>query len=108
MVRGKWFLLLAGFLVAAGAAAGQGVSGAAAARFLQQASWGPTAGSVAHVQAVGFSAWIDEQFGTPASPISDVPPNANGTEPMGPVQQEFFYNAVNGADQLRQRKPRQS
>jgi len=68
--------------------------------FTRTSIWG-----LGHVDApeVVTSAWIDEQFGTPASPISDVPPNANGTEPMGPVQQEFFYNAVNGADQLRQR-----
>ncbi|HUP03059.1 MAG TPA: DUF1800 domain-containing protein [Bryobacteraceae bacterium] len=90
-------------LACAGAADAQAVSTAAATRFLEQATWGPTPASVAHLQAIGFTNWLDEQFVTAPSVISDVPPDANGREPMSPVQQQFFYNAVNGADQLRQR-----
>ena len=85
------------------AAQAQSISTAAATRFLQQASWGPTPASVAHVQAIGFANWINEQFAVAPSEIPDVPENSSGVEPMGPVQQIFFYNAANGADQLRQR-----
>ena len=38
------------------------VSYYAAARFLEQASWGPTPESIAEVQRLGFSAWIDKQI----------------------------------------------
>ena len=79
------------------------ISAGGAARFLEQASFGPTAASGARVLEIGYSRWIDEQFETPSSAIADVPPAANGRAPLAPVQQEFYYNAVNGADQLRQR-----
>jgi len=36
------------------------VSYLAAARFLEQASWGPNASTIAHVQDIGFDAWITE------------------------------------------------
>jgi len=36
------------------------VSYLAAARFLEQASWGPSAESIAHLQDVGFEAWLSE------------------------------------------------
>jgi uncharacterized protein (DUF1800 family) len=75
----------------------------AAFRFLRQASWGPTAASVAHVQQVGFEKYLEEQFATPLSPIPDAPVDANNNTLMGPVQQQFYLNAVNGEDQLRQR-----
>jgi uncharacterized protein (DUF1800 family) len=76
---------------------------AAAARFLQQASWGPTAATIAHVQDVGFDGYINEQFLVPASPLDVPQPSANGSIPFRPVQDQFFFNAVNGQDQLRQR-----
>ena len=102
MISGKPFAVVLGLLGCAAAPA-QTVTSAAATRFLQQASWGPSAASVAHVQAIGFANWINEQFGIAPSDIPDVAPNANGVEPMAPAQEQFFYNAVNGADQLRQR-----
>lgn len=40
----------------------------AAARFLQQASWGATPATVKHVQDIGFSAYLDEQFASPTDP----------------------------------------
>ncbi|MGD0499637.1 MAG: DUF1800 family protein [Bryobacteraceae bacterium] len=103
MTACKHFALIVGLLGCAAAAAAQSVSTAAATRFLQQASWGPTAASVANVQEVGYSTWLNEQFLIAPSDIPDVAPNSSGKEPMGPVQQQFFFNAVNGADQLRQR-----
>ena len=39
-----------------------------AARFLTQATFGPTDAEIAKVQAIGYSAWIDEQFAMPATP----------------------------------------
>ena len=38
-----------------------------ASRFLAQASMGATRTHIAHVQAVGYAAWLDEQFNLPAS-----------------------------------------
>ena len=75
----------------------------AAFRFLRQAGWGPTAATVAHVQQVGFKTYIEEQFAAPPSPIPDAVMDANKNLLMGPVQQQFFLNASNGEDQLRQR-----
>ncbi len=75
----------------------------AAARFLQQASWGPTAAAVAHVQKVGFEAYLDEQFQAAFSAITVPAPDSTGRILMRPVQDQFFYNAVHGDDQLRQR-----
>lgn len=77
-----------------------------AARFLQQASFGPTADSVASVQALGLSAWIDQQIAldkTKWSPIPDPSVDAKGNTSLAPAQEAFFVNAVNGQDQLRQR-----
>jgi len=74
-------------------------SDAAAARFLEQASWGPTTPTVARVKQIGFSAYIDEQFATPASGWPDLGPK-DGLDKM---QKQFFVNAITGKDQLRQR-----
>src|SRR6185369_2221279 len=38
-------------------------------RFLEQASWGPTTAEIARVKAMGFKAYLDEQFGlAPTNP----------------------------------------
>ena len=73
----------------------------AAARFLGQASWGPNAASIAHVQQVGFSTYLDEQFATAASAYPDFPDSM--VTYLTPVQSQFFVNAIKGPDQLRQR-----
>jgi uncharacterized protein (DUF1800 family) len=72
----------------------------AAARFLDQATWGATPADVAHLQQIGPTAWLTEQFAAAPSPISDVPDTLTS---LDPVRQEFFANAVSGGDQLRQR-----
>jgi uncharacterized protein (DUF1800 family) len=82
------------------------VSAMAAARFLEQAAFGPNPASIAEVQALGFSAWIDAQIAldsTQWSPIPDPSVNANGNTSLTPAQQAFFVNAQTGEDQLRQR-----
>jgi hypothetical protein len=67
----------------------------AAARFLQQATWGPTPATIQHVQSVGFEKFIDEQL--QAAPQSNVIDNdANH------FQEAFWAQiAKNDATQLR-------
>ena len=79
---------------------GSQLSYAAAKRFLEHASWGPTATSIAHLQAIGISAWLTEQFAEPAS-IYNLP--VDTTSNLSTLQEQFFKNAVTGPDQLRQR-----
>jgi uncharacterized protein (DUF1800 family) len=106
-------------------------SDADAVRFLEQASWGPTAADIAHVKAVGFKAYLDEQFAAPVtnpSKNSNYPdlafpaedgtacpssspgdPNYNQTVcnrenfSVYPIQRNYYSNALYGPDQLRQR-----
>ncbi len=82
------------------------VSAVAAARFLEQASWGPTPASIAEVQRLGMAGWIDAQIALEPpkwSPIPDPSVDAKGNTSLAPAQYAFFVNAVNGPDQLRQR-----
>jgi len=101
-------------------------------RFLEQASWGPTPAEIARVKAMGFKAYLDEQFNfQPANaakgsnypdlifPLDDSTqqcPTTNPSDPnynqnvcfrdhytMYPVQRTFFSGALYGNDQLRQR-----
>ena len=72
----------------------------AAARFLEQASWGPNAESINHLQDVGFDAWLAEQFAAPPSLYKDSDYNS---ENLTVQQSEFFVHATAGLDQLRQR-----
>jgi uncharacterized protein (DUF1800 family) len=101
-------------------------------RFLEQASWGPTTAEIARVKAMGFKAYLDEQFSLPPTnpgkgsnypdltfPLDDSSqqcPTTNPADPnynqnvclrdfftMYPVQRNFFSNALYGNDQLRQR-----
>ncbi len=72
----------------------------AAARFLDQATWGAAPADVAHLQQVGPIAWLKEQFAAPPSEIPDVPATATS---LDTVRQQFFVNALSGPDQLRQR-----
>lgn len=101
-------------------------------RFLEQASWGPTSAEVARVKAMGFRAYLDEQFNLPVQNLAKgsnypdlvFPNNDQGTAcPSSiagdpnynqtvcnrdnfsayPLQRTFFSNALNRPDQLRQR-----
>jgi uncharacterized protein (DUF1800 family) len=76
------------------------VSYLAAARFLEQASWGPDAASIAHVQDIGFDAWIAEQL---AAPMSLYKSSRDSSDNLVDQQSEFFVHAMRGQDQLRQR-----
>jgi uncharacterized protein (DUF1800 family) len=76
------------------------VSYLAAARFLEQASWGPSAESVAHLQDVGFDGWLAEQFAVPPLLYK---PSDSAADNLTEEQSEFFVHAMEGTDQLRQR-----
>ena len=124
------------FLAAVGLCAALAASGASrlavaqvsqpdAARFLEQATFGPTPDLIAHVQDVGFAGYLNEQFAMPL-PTDYVPmetcPTSTGRCPdqspngcgggtacnrtnytMHDLQQRFFNRALNSSDQLRQR-----
>lgn len=96
-----------------------------AERFLEQSSFGPTQGEIARVQSMGIAAYIDDQLKQPATRytgFSYAPPKPqadctrNSTDPTSAaslcardtytlfqVRRQFFMNALNGKDQLRQR-----
>ncbi len=74
----------------------QATDASTAVHFLEQATFGPTALEVASVQAIGPSAWIQQQLATPESPIPD---GLDGNA----VRAQVYLNMANGPDQLRQR-----
>ena len=78
-----------------------------AARFLTQATFGPTESDIAKVQAIGYSAWIDEQFAIAVTPHL---PYVQANFTLGPnvgnfnfMQDAFWQQAIPAPDQLRQR-----
>jgi uncharacterized protein (DUF1800 family) len=78
----------------------------AAARFLDQATWGPTPDSILELEAMGFQAWLQAQFALNTSDLPDQPildSSGNSNTNIAPVQAAFFQNTVAGEDQLRQR-----
>ena len=96
-----------------------------AARLLEQATFGVTAGDIAHVQSIGIDAYINEQLAyapTQYTAYSYTPHTApvtckgDGSNPPDAaslcaraqyspfqVQRDFFTHALNNPDQLRQR-----
>ncbi|MBV9744314.1 MAG: DUF1800 domain-containing protein [Acidobacteriia bacterium] len=82
------------------------ISDRAAERLLDQAAWGPTPADIHHLQQIGISGWLDEQFQAPPSYLPDQPIlNSAGktNTDFTPLQRAFFQNVVSGPDQLRQR-----
>jgi len=71
----------------------------AAARLLEQSTWGVNPQSLSHVQAVGMQTFLNEQFAR--TPSTYPAPGTN--DDMSFVQKRFFVNALTGQDQLRQR-----
>ena len=76
------------------------VSQAAAVRFLEQSTFGPTPELVSQVQLTGFDPFLQGQFTAGASTYPA--PAATDTN-LTKVQNQFFLNSVNDNDQLRQR-----
>lgn len=83
-----------------------------AARFLTQATFGPTPADVASVKALGYSGWLNEQFAKPRQTEShlqyydarDAEWRARGGRAApADVMNSFWKNAIAGDDQLRQR-----
>lgn len=88
----------------------------AAARFLTQASFGPTEAEIDRVMSLGYGAWIDDQFANrpvsqhratweaadAAAKAAD-PTNANAGVYQNGTLNAFWKSAVSGPDQLRQR-----
>jgi uncharacterized protein (DUF1800 family) len=80
------------------------VSATAAARFLDQTSFGPTADSIAHVQQIGLQAALIEQFNQPTTKIGQPPLNdSECSSNWHCTQSDFLKVAAWGNDQLRQR-----
>ena len=78
----------------------------AAARLLDQSSFGPTSDSIAHVQTVGLQGYLNEQFALPATTLPAVPTSLPAQCPNTPVaclESEFWQNSLTANDQLRQR-----
>ena len=87
------------------------VNAYAAARFLEQASWGPTPASVAEVQRLGIEGWIDQQLGLRAS-VLNAPNYVIDYDDSNKAAQNLAWNwtdrslydlPMSGQDQLRQR-----
>jgi uncharacterized protein (DUF1800 family) len=78
----------------------------AAARLLDQATFGPTPTAIMELQQMGIANWLETQFVLNPSDLPDQPIlGADGkiNRDLSPVQAAFFANAVTGNDQLRQR-----
>jgi len=75
------------------------LTAAVASRFLEQASWGPTSTTIAQAQQAGFQGYLTQQFSAPVSSYKTPGPKDDLTF----VQKQFFVNAAQGQDQLRQR-----
>ena len=78
---------------------GATVNAMVAARFLDQSSWGPTSATISQVQQAGLQQFLQQQFSAPASIYTTPGPDDDLTF----VQKQFFVNAMQGQDQLRQR-----
>src|SRR2546421_5032982 len=70
------------------------VTNAGAVRFLEQSTFGPTPEAVAHLQAIGYDAWLTEQFALKPTPIARVTDKTS----FDALQAAFFNNAVNAPD----------
>src|SRR6202453_2227193 len=82
------------------------MSASAAARFLDQATWGPTPASIAQLRQLGIDNWLDAQFALNTSNIPDQPmltSAGKNNDDIHPAQAAFFQNTVTGPDQMRQR-----
>src|SRR6478672_3654345 len=83
-----------------------------AARFLAQATFGPTTADIARLRQIGYSQWLDEQLDEARTPPTLVLPRlqqvvANGL-PIADLRpqhrrNEWLWQAATGRDQLRMR-----
>lgn len=80
----------------------------AAARLLDQATFGPTVADIANVQTIGQDAWITQQFNTPETKLAAIPSplpaicsSANNAAVC--EESEWWQTMLTAPDQLRQR-----
>ena len=81
-------------------------SDAEAARFLTQATFGPTLAEITRLRAIGYNAWLADQAAQPASHERQYMEDqeAAGLEVYQSARQEAWWQAaITGPDQLRQR-----
>ena len=81
---------------------------AAAARLLDQATFGPTLATIQQVQSMGVDAWITQQFNTPDTPLANIPSPlpalcSAANTPTNCEESEWWQTVLTGPDQLRQR-----
>ena len=84
---------------------------AEAARFLTQASFGPTVAEITRLKAIGYSEWIRQEFNKPATavrPYMEAVNDARLAASQSGVSHNnrldrWFHTAATGNDQLRQR-----
>jgi uncharacterized protein (DUF1800 family) len=74
-----------------------------AARFLEQATFGPTVAEANRVVTIGFDPWLNEQFAMPITGYNNLVTLQQGTFVSYPRKLQFFRNAMTAPDQLRQR-----
>jgi uncharacterized protein (DUF1800 family) len=77
---------------------GQGTANLAAARFLEQATFGPNAATVARVRSLGPDAWLTEQFGLAETAVATPSDGSTST-----VAAQMLNRLTDAPDQLRQR-----
>jgi uncharacterized protein (DUF1800 family) len=111
---GAWILSLV-FAVSSAQRVEAQPSWADTVRFLEQSTFGPTYPLIAHVQDVGFEAFLAEQLAAPMTGYPELPfwPQTRPASCTGdcqrdhytlyPLQRQFFLNALYGQDQVRQR-----
>ncbi|MGA8672611.1 MAG: DUF1800 domain-containing protein [Terracidiphilus sp.] len=83
-------------------------SATAAARLLDQATFGPTLADIQNVQNLGIDAYITNQFNTPDTPLPNIPSPLPAVclaanTPTVCEESEWWQVALTGQDQLRQR-----
>jgi uncharacterized protein (DUF1800 family) len=115
----RWSLALVAAFAATTASAGDHVfdatfserpegphSDAQAARFLTQASFGPTEAEIARLRALGYHAWLDEQFDLPATrhlPYLMTLEDAGVDVYQIHREEAWWLHSLTAPDQLRQR-----
>jgi uncharacterized protein (DUF1800 family) len=78
----------------------------AAARLLDQTTFGPTLTDIQHVESVGVTGYLNEQFAvqpTTLALIAATPPTACTNNLVPCAQSEWWQATLNAPDQLRQR-----
>ncbi len=80
---------------------------AEAARFLTQATFGPTRSEIARLRAIGYGQWLDQQFSMPPTLtrpwLDQLVLDPNFSLNSGHRVDRFYWQATFGQDQLRQR-----